>query len=151
MKRLIVIGLAILVCARPAVSLADDVVLPQALADVALYRDVTGINFTTNIHYTRGASMLMTNMTCYATADLGTNSVLQALTGVTVAVASSTSSSATGTWSEATVQVAANGTWWIIIPALPESSAVYWQCRLTDSYTNTYYYQMQMLHADPHL
>ena len=152
MKKQILIALASLamlvgfVLANP-----DDPVQPQTLDGVALYRDVTSINYSTNIHFTQGATILMTNMVCYSTANLDTNSVIQGLDVVTVEVATSVSSTSTGTWSSATVQVASNGTWCATIDALPTASTVYWQCRLTDSGTNTYYYQQQMLYADPHL
>lgn len=152
MKRLLTLAMVcmlVMVAARAA--RADDPVQPQTLNGVALYRDTTGYNYTTNTHYTRGASLLMTNMACYATADLGSNSVIQPLTGVTVEVAMSTSYSATGTWYAATVQTATNGTWGVSLQEIPDASTVYWQTRLTDAATNVYYYQIQMLYADPHL
>ena len=130
---------------------AADAVQPQTLDGVKLYRDVTSIAYSTNTHFTQGASLLMTNMVCYSTADLGSNSVIQGLSTVTVEVATSTSSSSTGTWAEAAVQVASNGTWYLTLTNVPSASAVYWQTRLTDENTNTYYYQQQILYADPHL
>ena len=93
----------------------------------------------------------MTNMTCFSSTDLGTNSIRQGLSNVAVAVATSISSTTTGTWSAAVVQVASNGTWWIALTNLPAANTIYWQCRLTDSLTNVYYYQQQIIIADPHL
>jgi hypothetical protein len=143
----------LLLCAMlsaPCVYSAD-AVQPQTLSNLKLYRDVTSINYSTNVHYTQGATLLMTNMQCYSSADLGVSSTVQGLSTVTVEVATSTSSSTTGTWINATVLLATNGTYCVTIPSLPAYSTVYWQCRLTDVNTNIFYYQTQMLYADPHL
>ena len=143
-------ALCAVLCAFP--SSAADAVQPQTLDGVKLYRDVTSIDYSTNTHYTQGASLLMSNMVCYSSADLGvSNSVIQGLSTVTVAVAYSTASTTTGAWNTATVQIATNGTWYINLTNIPSASVIYWQCRLTDLATNVYYYQQQMLHADPHL
>jgi FtsP/CotA-like multicopper oxidase with cupredoxin domain len=151
MKRLcIIVAAAVLSCAGARAN-PDDYVQPQTLSGIALYRDVTGIAYSTNIHFVQGASLLMTNMVCYSTANLGTNRVIQGLDEVRGEVATSVSSTTTGTWHTAAVQVASNGTWHLTLDAIPTASTVYWQCRLTDSVTNTYYYQQQILYADPHL
>lgn len=151
MKKILALTAVLAVAAGLLFANPDDPVQPQTLDGVNLYRDVTSIGYSTNIHFTQGASLLMTNMVCYSTANLGTNSVVQGLDVVTVEVATSVSSSTTGTWSEASVQDITNGTWTINLTTLPTASTVYWQCRITDSGTNTYYYQTQMLYADPHL
>lgn len=150
-KYISMVTAAVLMCALIVLANPDDPVQPQTLDGVELYRDVTSIAYSTNVHYTQGATLLMTNMVCYSTADLGTNSVIQGLDAVTVEVATSTSSTTTGSWTSATVQNITNGTWWVIVDAIPSASTIYWQCRITDSVTNVYYYQQQMLIADPHL
>jgi len=127
-----------------------DTVQPQSLSGLGVYRDVTSTAYSTNTHYTQGASFLFTNMVAYSTA-YSTNPTIQQLDSVTVQVAMSTSSSTTGTWVNGSVQVATSGTWCATITTLPSASAVYWQLRLTDAATNTYYYQQQVLYADPHL
>lgn len=129
---------------------AADAVQPQSLSAVNLYRDVTTIDYSSAVHFTQGAPLLFTNMVCWSTAS-GTNAVKQGLDSVTVQVALSTSSTTTGTWQSATVQVASNGTWSATTTNLPAVSVVYWQCKITDVNTNVYYYQQQMIHADPHL
>lgn len=152
MKQLIAKILIAGALALPLIALADgDAVEPQKLDGLSLYRDVTSIDYSTNVYYTQGATFLFTNMVLYSTADLGTNSVLQGLSNVTVEVAMSTSSSSTGTWETASVQVPTNGTWYCIYSDVPEVSNPYWQCRITDASTNVYYYQKQMLHASEHL
>ena len=153
MKNLKKLLLASMICALSVAAclLADDYVQPQSLSAVSVYRDASSIAYTTNTYYTQGASLLMTNMIAYSTADLGTNSVVQGLSNVTVEVATSLSSSSTGTWVTATVLDAEAGTWTVTIPSLPAASAVYWQLRLTDSATNIYYYEKQILRANPHL
>lgn len=145
--------LSITACALISLSAfaAGDTVAPQTLSGAALYRDTVAIGYSSTTHFTQGAPLMMTGMQCFATANLGTNSVIQGLSNVTVSVATSVSSTSTGTWSAATVQVSSNGTWWISLTNLPTSSTIYWQCRLTDSLTNVYYYQQQIIKADPHL
>ena len=66
MKRLSILSILSLCLLSSA--LADDTVAPQTLSGVALYRDVVTINYSTNVHYTQGASLRMTNMQCYSTA-----------------------------------------------------------------------------------
>lgn len=129
---------------------AADAVQPQTLSAVNLYRDVTAIDYSSAVHFTQGAPLLFSNMVCWSTAS-GTNAVKQGLDSVTVQVALSTSSTTTGAWQTATVQVASNGTWYATTTNLPAVSVVYWQCKITDVNTNVYYYQQQMIHADPHL
>jgi hypothetical protein len=130
---------------------ADDVVIPQQLNGIKLYRDVTSSAYSTNVHFTQGATIQFTNMVCYSSANLGTNSVIQGLSNVTVEISMSTSSSVTGTWSSATVQSSTLGTWYGTYTAVPAAATVYWQCRLTDTLTHKFYYTMQKLYADPHL
>lgn len=139
------------ICATVLVAMADgDAVEPQSLDGVELHRGGTEIVATTNTVFTREATILFTNITCYATADLGTNSVLQGLSNVTVEVAMSTSSTSTGVWETASVQVASNGTWQATY-TMPDANPVYWQVRLTDASTNIYYYTVQKLDTQSHL
>jgi len=143
--------LATILCALCAFASPDDTVQPQTLDGVKLYRDVGPVLFTTNITYTQGAPLRLTNVVCYSTANLGTNSVVQGLDVVTVEAAFSASASTTGSWRTATVTSTNLGKWTFSLTNLPTVSVIYWQCRITDSQTNRYYYQQQMLQANPHL
>ena len=130
---------------------AADSVVPQSLDGAKLYRDATSVEFSTNAIYAQGASFLFTNMVCYSTA-YSTNPTIQKLSGVTVELTWATSSSSTGNvWKAGTVQNASAGTWCCSMTNMPASSAVYWQCRITDASTNVYYYQQQMLRSNAHL
>jgi hypothetical protein len=132
------------------IAFAGDAVEPQSLTTYEMYRDMATA-YSSATYFTQGASMLFSNLTFYSTADLGGSSVIQGLSNVTVEVACAVSSTATGTWYEATVNDATGGTASVTIPALPESSTIYWQARLTDESTNIYYYTKMQLRANTHL
>lgn len=150
-NRLILFALISALAAFGVRAFAADYVQPQAINGASLYREATSIAYTTNVYFTQGASLLFTNMVAYSTADLGTNSVVQGLDGVTIQVGVSESATATGVWYTGAAISAAAGTWTATVTNVPAVSSVYWQLKLTDASTNVYYYEKQIIRANTHL
>ena len=112
----------------------------QTLDGIVLARTAASTATSTNISYHAGETLVLTNIQCLA---LGT--ATQNLTSVAIEVGIGTSSA--GIWATGTPLVAADGTFFCPVTVPVGLSAVYWQTRLTDAATNTYYYPMQKLNV----
>ena len=125
---------------------ADDAITPQSVT-VTNWRDTASIEYSSDVIFVQGATMQW-NMFLAGVAYSTNGYTAQGLSNVTVQV--SIGNSTTSTLYTASIINASNGQARVSAP-LPAMSKVYWQPRAVDANTNTYYYQQQMLHAEPAL
>lgn len=145
MNRLIAAATIAAMCFRLSASAADPVA-PQTVAATNL-RATVSVEYTCNTIYTAGSTVLFTN--CVAYSGAGTNSAVQKLNGVTLKLLLS---DGTTTSTNTATSVSTNAGTWKATVMLPDNpNSIYWQLKITDANTNTYYYGKQMLRAQKHL
>ena len=125
---------------------ADDTIAPQSVT-VTNWRDTATIEYSSPIIFVQEATMQW-NLYLASVAASSNGYTAQGLSNVTVQVAVGTIT--TSIVYTARIIDATNGQARVSAP-LPAASKVYWQARATDANTNVYYYQQQMLHAEPSL
>jgi len=125
---------------------AQDVVVPQSLS-VTNWRDTVSIEYSSEVVYVQGATLRL-NLALASVASSTNGFTAQGLDEVAVAV--TVGNTTTSTVYSATVLDVTNGTARADV-LLPAMSKAYWQVRITDVNTNVYYYQQQIIKAEPAL
>lgn len=133
------LAVCVIACLGAGLAKAADAVAPQSTT-FTNFRD-EGIGYISSTPFYRGTSILLTNCVLFAGAD--TNSAVQGLDGVTVAIEWGTTASSTSF--PATVISTNLGTWAasFVIPTNWESP--YLQVKVTDSATNSYIYPWKLV------
>jgi hypothetical protein len=120
---------------------ASDAVEPASVSITSLRGEA--ITAASQSYFMEGSTLRLTNSVLYSGTT--TNSARQGLTDVSIELR--VGNLTTNVPYSGSVASATNGTWWCDIIVPTNMSAIYLQVKLTDVYTNVYYYPWKVLNT----